>query len=109
MADRADIVKRVVASLSADEDEETALVRYLHHDRDILVASILETLQATGDDVTERQVEQRVERELLEDLRWRPTLTGPARIAGTLWIHRQLVGFTAGLLGLVGIVAALIL
>ena len=41
---RTDIVKRVVASLTEDQDRTMALVRYLEDDHDIIVQSVMETL-----------------------------------------------------------------
>ncbi len=102
------IVKRVVQSLAADEDRETALVRYLEHDRDILVDSIVETLRATRDEITEQQAEERLEREILNDLRWRPTVRGPARLAAWFWVSRRPLGFLAGLAVLTLVVTMLL-
>ena len=68
---RTDIVKRVVASLTEDQDRTMALVRYLEDDHDIIVQSVMETLEATRDDVSEDAVVRRVEREILKELRYR--------------------------------------
>lgn len=60
MSETTDIVRRVVSSLTADEGDETALLRYLNHDRDVLVDSIVETLQARGDNARATNLGERM-------------------------------------------------
>ncbi len=65
-----------------------ALVRYLEDDHDIIVRSVMETLEATRDDVSEDAVVRRVEREILKELRYRPVPAGLGKFICNLWIRR---------------------
>lgn len=107
--ERTDVVKRVVASLAADEDQQTSLDRYLERDADILVSAIAETLEATRDEVTEADIERRLEQTILEELRWRPRLSGWRRGLAVLWISRRALIGTLALLAAVSTLVAFFL
>ena len=107
--ERTDIVKRVVASLAADDDVQTSLDRYLERDGAILVEAIAETLHATRDDVTEADIERRLEETILDELRWRPRLVGWRRHVATIWVSRGALTLASAVVAALSLILAFLL
>jgi len=103
---RSRIVKRVVHSLEQTRHPETLVWQYFEGERDALVQATLQTLAATREDMPEETIEEAVEAELVEALRY-PTHR-PGGVLPALWVHRGAAA-TVGLLTILATLALVLL
>jgi hypothetical protein len=100
--ERARIVKRVVRALDESEAPDSLVWSYFESDREALVEATRQTLEATREDASPERIDDALERELVEALRY------PARtdrgVLPHLWVHRR-----AWATGVVTLIAAALL
>lgn len=87
---RTEIVKRVMRSLEDATDPRELVSAYFDADRDIVVQATQQTLEATGESLSEAMIAERVETELVEALRF-PKDGAGGGLLPTLYIHRGAV------------------
>jgi len=87
---RTEIVKRVMRSLEETTDPEELVAAYFDVDHDIVVQATQQTLEATGESVTQAVIAERVETELVEALRF-PKGGAGGGLLPTLYVHRGAV------------------
>ncbi len=84
---RTEIVKRVMRSLEETADPEALVTAYFDAEHDIVVEATQQTLEATGESVSEAMIAECVETELVEALRFPKGGTGGGLLP-TLYVHR---------------------
>ena len=85
---RARIVHRVVRSLEEGRDPESLVWAHFDADRDALVEATRQTLEATREDTSEARIQEALDRELIEALRY-PPASGRGPLPH-LWVRRGL-------------------
>ncbi len=90
---RTEIVKRVMRSLEETADPEALVTAYFDAEHDIVVEATRQTLEATGESVSEVMIAERVETELVEALRF-PKGGAGGGLLPTLYVHRGAVATT---------------
>lgn len=83
---RSRIVKRVVRSLEDGQDPDTLVWSYFEADRQALIEATRQTLAATREDTPDAKIEEAVERELVDALRYPERRRGG--VVANLWVHR---------------------
>ena len=104
--DRAGIVRRVVRSLEETRDPERLVWSYFESDRDALIEATRETLEATREDTSPEKIEEAVERELIEGLRY-PPVSGRGFLPW-LWIRRRVAAACAVAIALAALALVLL-
>ncbi len=103
---RAEIVKRVMRSLEETTDPDQLVTAYFDAEHDIVVQATRETLEATGEFVSEAVIAERVEAELVEALRF-PKGGAHGGLLPTLYVHRGAVAVASGLVAVMSVLMAL--